>query len=105
LIPIPHRQHIDMVLNQKAPVDIRILVRTHRHHRQFRHPPLQRKQARKLLDARSAKSRPEVKHNHTPSQLIQVHSSALIAKHKLRRRLIDVSGMTSPVASSYQQRS
>jgi hypothetical protein len=92
-----------MMLDQKMMVDIRILIHAHRHNREIGHLPLKRKQARKLFDARSAKSRPQIQHNDMSAQLAQIHCPRTVTYDELRRRLIDVSRMTSPIASSYHQ--
>ena len=92
-----------MMLGQKPPVDIRILVHADRDDRNIRHLPLQRQQAGQLFDARSAIGGPKIQHNDPSAQLAQVRCPDTIAQNELRRRLIDVSRVTSPIAPSYRQ--
>jgi len=104
-ILIANSKQLDVMLNQKTMVDIGILVHAHRDHRKVRHLPLQRKQARKLFDARSTKSRPQIQHHDVSAQFAQIYRPRTIAYDELRRSLIDVSGMTSPIASCYCEQS
>ena len=91
LVRVANREEIHMMLGQKTPVDVRILVHADRDDRHIRHLPLQRQQAGQLFDARSAKGRPKIQHDDVPAQFAQVDLSGAIADDKLRRRLVDVS--------------
>src|SRR5947208_293607 len=68
-ILIANGKHIDVMLDQKTVVNVRILVHANRHNREVRHLPLQSQQTRKLFDARSTKSCPQIQHHHASAQL------------------------------------
>jgi hypothetical protein len=91
------------MLDQKTMVDIGILIHAHGHNRQIRHLLLESQETGQFFDAGSAKGCPKIQHNDMSAQLIQVYCPHTVAYDELRRRLIDVSRMTSPIASGCHQ--
>jgi glycosyltransferase involved in cell wall biosynthesis len=100
---VAHRDHVDMMANQKSRIGVGVLVDADPDDRQIGEVVVQVFEPRSFLNAGGAPARPKIEHHHFAAVAGQVHQVSTVADGEIGGNLADLFGICSAVAAGQKR--